>query len=158
VDGVKLESKTPRTLYGGEEIQIGNLRIIYHYIDDTPTQPMTPLDETTQRIELALETFRIDLQEPLQGVSPGAHISAELSIANTTSEEVRYHVEVSGPPKTWIRIERPRPIVGPQDNTFTLINFKPLRRSDSKPGPYPVKVRVFPENAPNNALETHFML
>lgn len=158
VDGVKLTSQEPRSLYGGEEIQIGNLRIIYHYIDDTPTQPMTPLDETTQRIELALETFRIDLQEPLQGVSPGAHISAELSIANTTAEEVRYHVEVSGPPKTWIRVERPRPIVSPHDNTFTLINFKPVRRSDSTPGPYPVKIRVYPENAPDNALETHFVL
>src|SRR5215207_9631184 len=80
VDGVRLPGNQPQPLYGGEEIQIGDLRVLYSYLDDSPTRPMVVPEEATQRIELEAPSFRIDLQGPEQGVSPGAHISAELSI------------------------------------------------------------------------------
>jgi hypothetical protein len=154
VDGMKLVSNTPHPLGGGEEIQIGNLRMIYHHIDDTPTQLITPVEETTQRVELSLPEFKIDVHGPEQSVAPGAHISIELSIANTSDEDQRFTVEVSGTPKEWIRIDRPTPLVDAGDTTFVLINVKPLRRSDSKPGDYPVTIRVYPQEKPSAVIET----
>jgi hypothetical protein len=158
VDGVKLPTNERRLLLDGDEILIGNLRIIFHVVDDTPTVKLTPLDETTQRIEMALANFHIDLQGPGQGVAPGAHISAELSITNTSEDDERYKIEVSGLPEEWIRIDRPTPLVGAGDTTFILINFKPERHSTSAPGNYDVRVRVYPKSAPKDLLEARLTL
>ena len=158
VDGVKLEEEGQRLLGGGEEILIGNLRIIYHHIDETPTRPMAPTDDITQRVEAANAEFAVDLRDPGQSVSPGAHISAELSIANRTDQERRFTVEVTGLPKEWIRIDRPTPLIDSQDTAFILVNFKPLRRSDSQPGDYEVKIRVYPQDNPEAAIQTRLTL
>lgn len=158
VDGVKLPVNERRLLLDGDEILIGNLRIIYHVVDDTPTVKLAALDETTQRVEMALANFYIDLQGPGQGVAPGAHISAELSITNTSEQDERYKIEVIGPPEDWIRIDRPTPLVGAGDTSFVLINFKPGRDSSSTPGDYEVKVRVYPKSQPNDVLEARLTL
>ena len=158
LDGVKLPTNERRLLLDGDEILIGNLRIIYHVVDDTPTVKLAPLDDTTQRIEMALSNFYIDLQGPEQSVSPGAHISAELSITNTTAAEERYKIEVSGPPEDWIRIDRPTPLIGAGETSFVLINFKPLRHSTSTPGNYDVRVRVYPKAQPKDVLEARLTL
>ncbi len=158
VDGVKLAANERRPLLGGEEIQIGHLRMIYHHLDDMPTQPMLAADETTQRIELELPAFRIDIQGPDQAVSPGAHISAELMVTNTSKEEAKYSVEVTGPPPEWVRVNRPTLTLKPEEAGEVVISFKPLRRPESKPGDYPVKVRVRPESRPEMMLEANVTL
>ena len=96
VDGEKLKANEPRPLYGGEEIQVGHLRMIYHQIDEMPTQPMAAVDDTTQRIELELPAFRLDVIGPDQPFSPGAHMPAEMAITNTSEQAQRYRVEVTG--------------------------------------------------------------
>jgi hypothetical protein len=156
VDGIHLKNDEPRPLYGGEEIQAGHLRIIYHHIDEQPTQPISPIDETTQRIELEQPAFKIDVQGPTHAFSPGAHMSAELAITNTTEQARRFMVEVAGIPREWVRIDRPQPEVAANDTVQVLINFKPLRRSDSTPGDYPVTVSVFPKEMPDDVLVAHF--
>jgi len=83
VDGERVETHRPRILDGGEEIQAGHLRIIYHHLDEMPTQPMTTILETTQRLELASPAFRIDVIPPEGSFPPGAHKSAELHLART---------------------------------------------------------------------------
>jgi hypothetical protein len=158
VDGVKLVGNERRLLGGGEEILIGNLRIIFHRLDASPTQPVMPLAEVTQRIESADAEFVVDLHGPDQSVAPGAHISAELSITNLVDEDRRYVIEVSGLPKEWVRVDRPTPFIEAQDSTFVLVNFRPLRRSESKPGDYNVKIRVYPQDKPAAVIETTLAL
>lgn len=158
IDGVKLASGERRELDGGEEIQIGNLRIIFHAIEETATQRIVPIEDTTQRVELSIPEFSIDLQAPDQACAPGSHVSAELQIVNTSDTDQRYVIEVTGPPKEWVRIDRPTPFVDAKDTTFVLVNFKPQRRSDSKPGDYIVTVRVYPQEKPTAVIETTLML
>ncbi len=158
VDGIKLAGNERKLLQDGEEILIGNLRIIFHTVDDAPTVKLKPLEETTQRFELALADFYIDLQGPEQAVAPGAHISAELSITSTASMDARFKVEVLGPPQEWVRIDRPTPMVDAEETTFVLVNFKPTRHSSSVPGDYPVTVRVSPKDQPKDVLEAEFIL
>ncbi len=146
VDGVRLEANQPRTLYGGEEITIGALRMIYHFLDETPTRPITVPEEATRRIEIADAPFYIEINPPEQAIPPGAHISARLSITNTGSEPERYRVEVTGVPKDWARIDRPDLEIAPEQSADVIVNFKPRRRSDSAPGEYPIQIAVYPKN------------
>lgn len=156
VDGERLNQNEPRLLFGGEEIQIGHLRLIYHQIDEMPTQPMKPLEENTQRIEVESPTFRVDVISPDQPFSPGAHMSAEVSISNTGTTTQRYRIEVSGMPAEWIRVDRPELELDAGDSAQVLVNFRPARRSDSKPGDYPVTVHVSLKERPETALDAHF--
>ncbi|MBL8117934.1 MAG: FHA domain-containing protein, partial [Anaerolineae bacterium] len=153
VDSERLQANTPRILDGGEEIQIGHLRLIYHQLDEMPTQPMKPLDETTLHIEAVAPSFRLDVIGPPAPFSPGANMSAEVSITNTGSQPQSYVVDVSGIPGEWVRIDRPEIKIEPEQSEQVLINFRPLRRSDSRPGDYRVTVRVAVKNQPEQKLD-----
>lgn len=158
VDSIRLEAGKPQPLYGGEEIQIGELRLIYNGFDDSPTRPMLVPEETTQRIELEAPAFRINLAGPSQAVSPGAHITSELSITNTGAEPERYLIEVNGLPREWVRIDRPTVEVAPGKSEPVVISFKPSRRSESSPGDYHAFVTVRPHKDSLTLLNADFVL
>jgi pSer/pThr/pTyr-binding forkhead associated (FHA) protein len=157
VDSERVESNRPRILDGGEEIQAGHLRIIYHHLDEMPTQPMTTVLETTQRLELAAPAFRIDVIPPEGAFPPGAHKSAELSITNTGDKPASYRVEGGGMPTEWIRISRPELEIEPGETELVLVNFKPLRRPESRPGDYAVVLRVIHEET-SGLLEANLVI
>ncbi|HUN08635.1 MAG TPA: FHA domain-containing protein [Aggregatilineales bacterium] len=157
VDGERVETHRPRILDGGEEIQAGHLRIIYHHLDEMPTQPMTTILETTQRLELASPAFRIDVIPPEGSFPPGAHKSAELSITNTGEQRANYRIEASGMPSDWIRISRPELEIEPGETELVLVNFKPLRRPESRPGDYAVVLRVIHEET-SGLLEANLLI
>ncbi|MBL8164785.1 MAG: FHA domain-containing protein [Anaerolineae bacterium] len=158
VDSLRLKVNEPHPLSGGEEIQLGDLRIIYHQIDENPTQPIAIPEETTQRIELELPSFKIDVIGPDHGFSPGAHMSAELSITNTSDETCRYRVDVSGLPQEWVRIDRAELEIAPGDIAPVTINIRPLRRSESRPGDYVVLIGVAPKETPDARLEASLIV
>lgn len=158
VDGVRLQGNERRPLYGGEEIQVGHLRIVYHHIDEMPTQPIQPSDDTTQRIEMQLPTFKLDVIGPDQAFSPGAHMAAELAISNTSETPQRYRVEAVGMPAEWIRIDRSDLLIEPNDTAQVLVNFRPLRRSDSRPGDYKVTIKVSLKDNPEIKLEANLVV
>lgn len=158
VDGVKLVVNQRHQLFGGEEILIGDLRMIYHHLDQAPTELVPAVDDATQRIALALPEFSIDLHAPLPNVAPGAYITAELSVENRASQARRFVVEVAGVPADWVRIDRPSPLVEAGETTFVLITVKPPRRPESRPGSYTAHVRVYPQDTPNAVLETPLVL
>lgn len=155
LDGVRLPANQPRQLMGGEEVQIGHLRMIYHLADDSPTIPTAAveLEEETQRIEHEAADFRVEVYGPEIPIAPGAHIPAELTITNLSDQEQWYLVEASGVPREWMRIDRPKLVIDPQESAQVLINFKPLRISDTKPGDYPIRVSVRPQEKPDTVLE-----
>ncbi len=158
VDGERLAPNTPRELDGGDEIQIGHLRMIYHQLDEMATQPMRAVDETTQRIEVAALSFRLDVIGPPAPFSPGAHMSAEVNITNTSAEPQLYRVEVTGMPTEWIRLDHSELLIDPQQSEQVLINFRPARRSDSRPGDYKVLVRVAHADKPELKLDAQMIV
>ena len=153
VDGVKLKDNQPHKLFGGEEIMIGELRMIYHDVDENPTRPIVVPEEATRHIELRDGNFHIDLEGPEIPISPGAHTSALVTITNTGKEAEQYTVEVSGVPREWVRIDRPDLEIPPRKSTDVMISFKPLRRSESTPGDYKVQVNVHPKSDRSLALQ-----
>jgi hypothetical protein len=158
VDGSKLTANDPSLLQGGEEIQIGHLRILYHAADEAPTSPMTAMADETVRIEKHLTDFRIDVQPPDQPVTPGTHIAGQVAITNTTDEQRRFRIDVTGIPDEWVRVERREVLVEPSETVPVMINFKPSRRSDSQPGDYNVKVIVSQKDKEDGVLEANVLV
>lgn len=152
VDGMTVSPRESVTLRGGEEIQLGSLRIVYRTVDDTATVPLSEPVEDTQRFESDSAAFRIELQLPQITVVPGSYISVELSITNTGRDNERYKVDVQGVPQSWVRVNRPILVIDSGDTSLVMINLRPIRHSDSRPGNYPVIVTVTPDHAPQSAL------
>jgi len=152
LDGVQVPTGERRELRGGEEILAGELRLIYHEVDELPTQPVRAQVDTTQRIESANINFEVSVQPPPIAVPPGAHASAELSIYNLGEQAQVYLVEVEGVPKQWLRIDRPRLTVEGGDSEQIIINFRPTRQPQTRPGEYAVTLTIREDDQPENAL------
>jgi pSer/pThr/pTyr-binding forkhead associated (FHA) protein len=155
VDGIKLQPNQPVPLSGGEEIQIGVLRITFHRLDDAPTMTSSPVEDT-QRIQRETRTFRMEVLPPPIAVAPCAYTSAEISIFNNGDKPEQYQVGITGLPNNWVRISRPVVEVAPQESAVVVVNIKPLRRSDSAPGIYGVVAAVRPQSRTNDVLEAPF--
>lgn len=157
VDSERLVSNQQRQLMGGEEIQIGHLRIIYHMVNDNPTLPMAAVEDT-QRIERETADFRINVYGPEIDVPPGSHTSAEVTITNTRSQSRRFIVKATGMPEGWLRVNRPELEIDPEESASVQFSIKPARRSDSQPGDYPVKIMVTPKDDPEAGVEAEIMV
>ena len=70
VDSVRLAPRDPYVLRGGEEIQIGDIRVIFH----PPSEADSLAEETTQRMVLSQPTYRLELDGPDMDVAPGAYV------------------------------------------------------------------------------------
>lgn len=152
VDSVRLEAHEPFSLRGGEEIQIGDIRLIYHPPAGLDTATLTSAD-TTQRVTLSQATYRVELQGPEMPVAPGAHVQATLKIDNLGDAADVFTVEIDGLPKEWVRVDRTGIEVDPEEHGTTIISFKPLRRSETRPGDYPFTVRVRARSSAAEAVD-----
>ncbi|MCD4685877.1 MAG: FHA domain-containing protein [Anaerolineae bacterium] len=150
VDGVRLRSNEPLLLYGGEEIQTGEVRLIYH---PPLGQDAAVSDETTQRLVFSQPSYRIVLEGPDMAVAPGAHVQARLKIENVGEEADRYFIEIDGLPKGWARADRAELPLKPGEHTQVMISFKPLRRSESQPGEHSFTVRVRSKLRPAETID-----
>lgn len=158
VDNVRIPHNEPKKLFGGEEIQIGDLRLFYNDLDESPTRPFAVPEETTVRIELPEMSFNIEVEGPEIAIAPGAHASAKLRISNQGEAPERYTIQVAGVPKEWLRIDRREVEVAPKKSVEVSLSFKPLRRSESQPGDYTIEVDVSPKSDPTQKLTARFVL
>lgn len=153
IDGERIKAGESQPLYGGEEILIGDLRLIYHFYDDTPTRPVAVPEEVTQRIEAPTLSFAIDIAGPDQAVSPGAHISAQLTIHNMSKALERYTIEVTGLPREWIKLDPSSVEIPAGQMDDVIITFKPSRRPESAPGRYRALLTVRAKSKLDQALK-----
>ncbi len=153
IDGMRLESNTARLLHGGEEIQIGHLRMIFHRLDENVTVPISEVAEDTQRIRRQDFGFSIEVYEPDIPIPPGSHATMEISIYNNSNEDKRFWIDVLGLPEGWAKVNRPQVEVSANDSAPVLVNIKPLRQSDSVPGDYPVTIAVSQKDDADKRIE-----
>lgn len=154
VDGVRLAANEPYPLRGGEEIQIGDVRLIFH----PAAEETLASGDTTQRITLTQPTYRVDLEGPDMAVAPGAHVQATVRIENLGDDEDHYFIEIDGLPKGWTRIDRVELEVPPGGQNQAVISFKPLRRSESLPGDHRFMVRVRSRSNPAQTVDAPTVL
>ena len=158
IDGVRLDSNEARLLHGGEEIQIGHLRMIFHMMDDSVTVPVSEVDEDTQRIRRQDYGFSVEVYGPDIPIPPGSHAAMEISIYNSSDEDKRFWVDVLGLPEGWARVNRPQVEVDSNDSAPVLVNIKPPRQSDSAPGDYPVTIAVSQKDDADKRIEVEVVV
>lgn len=156
VDGVRVNPGEPVQMNGGEEIQIGYMRMLYFALDDDPTMQMNSVLEDTQRAESETSLFRLEVQPPPIAIAPGSYTSAEVNVFNTGKTTQMYTIQVVGFPDGWARVNRPLIELDPGDNTTVVVNIKPPRRSDSAPGIYNARITVQLRDRPDSQLEVPF--
>src|SRR5439155_26017214 len=113
LDGERIKPHEPYTLRGGQEIQIGDIRLIFQpeqteqlEATEYTTKPVPSDTQATRRIEIVQPTFKVEIDSPDSTVTPGAHIQASVGILNIGEESDHYFVEVTGIPKDWARVDR----------------------------------------------------
>lgn len=155
VDGVRVAAHDPVQLRGGEEIQIGEVRLIFH-----PPAAIEPVgaEEITQRVVLTQPCCQIELQGPNIAVAPGSHAQVLLKIENIGPAPDRYFVEIDGLPKGWARADRVEIPLDPGEEAQVTISIKPFRRSESLPGERPFSVRVRSALRPSEVLDARTVL
>lgn len=151
VDGIRLQADDTRILRGGEEIQLGDLRLIFHpAADDTSDQTVQVRVQSADAVH-----FAVELEGPNIAVTPGAHGPATVSITNKTSDTIRVVLRIEGVPPTWVRLDQAEfDLQGGQQREIG-INFKPLRRFDTKPGMYDVTLHVGTVDTNYPPIEIH---
>jgi len=150
VDGMKLDAGQTFHLRGGEEIQIADVRFVYHPPEQLEATKVTDLSDTTQ--QMITEQLSVSVTTPEMVVIPGSHVQVAVMIENLSNEERRYTLSLEGVPVDWVRLERRDILLDPQEQTRALVNFKPLRRSETKTGDYPVTYTVTPKDDPEKAV------
>lgn len=153
IDGIKIPQGEPFVLRGGEEIIVGDLRIFYQEMDESPTQPVRPDADITQQVAKQNVPFQLSVQPPPIAIPPGAHASAELMITNNGTEKGLYNVTVDGVDRNWIRVDRPKLMIEGGDAAQVIINVRPTRRPETTPGEYPIEISVREEDNPTAILE-----
>lgn len=154
VDGIRLNPNDPRILRGGEEIQIGDLRLIFHPAAD---------DTTDQTIQVRLQSaeaqhLSVELEGPNIPVTPGAHGPATISLLNKTNEKMRIVLRIEGVPPQWARLDQTEFDLLPEQQREVGINFKPIRRFDTKPGLYNITLHIGTIDTPYPPIELHTRL
>lgn len=153
VDGLRLQPNEARVLRGGEEIQIGDSRLIYYPPSDNT------LDDTvmTQVTSLESRYLAVEMEGPNIPITPGVSGPATLNLKNISDEPLRIHIAVEGIPATWVRIDRTEFTLPAEKDIDVSVTFKPSRRPESKPGRYDILVTLsFPEtNHAPIAINSH---
>ncbi len=138
VDGLLLKPNEGRLLRGGEEIQIGDSRLIYYppgdsKLDDTVVSQVTSLES---------QHLAVEMEGPNIAVTPGTSAPATLNLRNTSNQELKIHIDVEGLPRSWVRIDRNDFRLAAGHDIDVGVTFKPSRRPESKPGRYDVKITL----------------
>jgi hypothetical protein len=158
VDGQRVKANENIPLNGGEEIMLGELRLIFIPTLDPSTKPMERLSTTTVRVDTVQVPFQIELEPVPRPVTPGAHMTAQLTISNLAKQSDQYFIEVEGVPLEWVRVERAQVELAPGAQMPISMTFKPLRRPESRPGDYNVIVRVRAKSLPDQPVQAAMTL
>src|SRR5690242_4659347 len=110
LEGERINAHEPIPLRGGEEIQLGDIRLVYvpTQEDEGPTRPIFAEENVmdTRRIHIEQPDFKIDLDPPQDPVTPGAYIQATLTVYNLKPDPEHFSIDVIGIPREWVRVDR----------------------------------------------------
>ncbi|PJF32564.1 MAG: hypothetical protein CUN52_01050 [Phototrophicales bacterium] len=153
VDGVQLAANESRVLLGGEELQIGHLRMIYYALNEDPTTFVDVAPEETQRYDRPDVGFSMEVYGSEIAVPPGSYTTIEINLTNMTAEAHNYIIEATGLPEGWGKFNRPSIALEPDETGQIIYSVKPLRQSTSTPGDYPITFTITQQDNPEKKLE-----
>lgn len=150
VNDQQIASNSRVELFEGDVITLGDVRLVFY-----PRQIRSDISLTPETIHLSDPDipFRLVLESPLQPVAPGARLRLALVVENLTDREQTYTVAVEGLEPKWAGVNRQQVRLEAYEQTEITISVRPPRSSDTRPGIYPLQVRVALKDDPALALE-----
>lgn len=149
VNDQQIESNGRIELKDGDVIQLGDVRMLFA----SPRRGTGPLSlHATEHVDDHVPITLI-LDDPQQPVPPGSFLQFAMVIENHSEEERVFTIEADGMDPDWIRINRREVRLADADQTEVLISVRPPRASDTRPGRYPLKIRVAYKDDPSKTVE-----
>ncbi|MCL4879718.1 MAG: FHA domain-containing protein [Anaerolineae bacterium] len=140
VDSLRMKPGERRVLRGGEEIQIADVRMVVRVFDSL--EDTVPTEAADNIVDLENEYVMVHFTGPDMVAVPGADVKAALILENVSNDTQRYRIQIQGVPREWLRLDRTEIQLASGAQTEVVASFKPLRRSDTKPGHYPLSVTI----------------
>ncbi|MBN1122705.1 MAG: FHA domain-containing protein [Anaerolineae bacterium] len=147
---VALNSRVP--LKAGDEIVMGDMMLVFNLPQARRRQDIT-LTPSTTTIEDAHVPFRMTVDKPHMVVAPGARMQLALVLENQSDEELTLEIALGGMPHEWTKTNWRELVVTPGEQTEVLVAVLPPRSSKTRPGRYPLSIRVSNKGNPNEYLE-----
>lgn len=152
VNDQQVEPNSRVALSDGDVIMLGDVLLLFR-LPQARSRPAISLTPTAVPVESPHLPFRLVLDEPQQLVAPGARLQLALLIENLSSVETTYVVSVGGMEREWVKLSLREVTLGPGDQAEIMITIQPPRSTETRPGRYPLTVRVAMKDDPNRALE-----
>jgi hypothetical protein len=146
IDGQTIGSQ-PFPLVDTEEIQIGTLRLIFQPLDPQATVPSSAEDTVVvQRLG-----FSASFDQQAVDVWPAAMNSVLLTLSAYGSQPLSLEIRASGLPDSYWRLSRRHIELDPREPSNVLLNFKPPRHPQTRPGRYTLVLDIIPNEQPDQA-------
>lgn len=139
-------------LQNGDVITMGDMMLTF-FLPEMPQRTDINLTPDITVAEDPNLPFRLTLDKPRQLVAPGARMQLYLLIENTTGQEHAFEIGLSGMSQAWAKANWKEVIVAGGEQTEVKISVLPPRSSETRPGRYPLVVRVWLKDDPNQLLE-----
>jgi pSer/pThr/pTyr-binding forkhead associated (FHA) protein len=152
VNDQQVEPNSRVALSDGDVIMLGDVLLLFR-VPEVRGRPSISLTPTSVPVESPHLPFRLMLDEPQQLVAPGARLQLALLIENLGSGETTYAISVGGMEREWVKLGLREVTLGPGDQSEIMITIQPPRSTQTRPGRYPLTVRVAMKDDPNRALE-----
>ncbi|MCS6836680.1 MAG: FHA domain-containing protein [Anaerolineae bacterium] len=130
----------PVILAETEEIQIGTLRLIFQPLDLQATVPSS-VQDTAVVPKLG---FSASFDQRAVDVWPAAMTSVLLTLSAHGLQPLSLEIRASGLPEAYWRLSRRHINLDPREPSNVLLNFKPPRHPQTKPGRYTLVLDIIP--------------
>ncbi len=152
INDQQVEPNSRVVLNDGDVITLGDVMLVFSSPEARPRTAVS-LAPTTTAVEKPGHPFRLILDIPQQAVAPGARLQLVLVVENLTADEQLYTVEVGGPQREWVTVNRREMLLMPYEQSEATISVRPPRSAHTLPGRYPLTVRVALKDDAASALE-----
>ncbi len=152
VNDVQLALNSRVPLSAGDQIVMGDMMLVFDLPEARRRQDIT-LTPSTTTIEKPDVPFRMTVDKPQMVVAPGARMQLALALENQSEDELILEITLGGMPHEWIKTNWRELVVMPGEQAEVLIAVMPPRSSKTRPGRYPLSIRVSNRGNPNEYLE-----
>jgi serine/threonine protein kinase/WD40 repeat protein len=156
----------PENWKPGQSMKIGDTRLTLKVSQTHPDKPIqaTPAVTTASRQEpirhpaAGKEELTVIAETVHLSVNPGNSTTASFIIQNNGDSMDHYRISVEGIPSNWIPAPPPALQILPGDQQEVKLIIQPPQNPSSRPGRYPITVRVNSLKVPGRSAEARLIL
>jgi len=155
VNDQQIEANGRISLNDGDVITLGDIELLFSAPEarSGSKRAVLKLNPEARVIEAPGIPYRLIMDDPQQSVAPGARLQITLTMESLADHEFPVTIELRGLDPDWAKSNRKDALLEPGVQTQAMISVRPPRSSQTRPGIYPLTVRVSLTEDPSKSLE-----